>query len=1188
MTYIRRLEMRGFKSSGPRTVVVNFEKGFTVITGPNGSGKSNIADAIMFAIGENSPKSLRAANGRLSGLIYDPRNDDDVSPGSGKPTSCRVTVQFDNTDRAIPIDSDLVTITRDLGDNGDSVYYVNGRKATRSAMTEIIDLAGLSPGGFNVVAQGAATKMADLTPEEKRKVIESVVGISKFDERRSEAQRQLGQADQRLEVAMARIGEMRSTLESLDSQRNDLVRSNLLEGQINWLTAVRTSRRVFELRERLSSLRAQEQELTGRVGDLSARMAEFENRIGQVESEKTHFIVDVIQGGGAGTVELQYQLAEAKNELETLEADLKSAEGNVAALEGETVPQLRSVVSTKRKEVGAAESNVRQLTSEVAKLDARHAELATRLRAFFRAGEELRSTIEKKGKQTGRVQVKLADLGQRLGQVDLAINAANASLGVEKKRLDELKLRVDGYSGVLGGLEANTKKLFELYGTSAEELNRIEYDLSGSEKTRDKLVSSIEGASKILEKAAAEMSREEAFRHMSESLAGERSGQLKLQEFCDNGGLPGYVGRLGQLVKYPQSYSKAVNAVIGKWMGAFIVQDLRSMTQLIKAAKSLKAKAFSVIPLSEVEGSKAVDVGRSAGVMGPLSSLIKCEPEFTSLVNFLAGDSVLADSEAFAYTLASEGVRAVTVDGEVFEPGGRAFTYGYQEVLVNLMEGLENLEGMSEVEDAVGALKGAIDRRRSELESLESDSRSLMKERVKRIVSSTSLKAEATTITRMANRYKSIFRSMSAEYQRQAGVVERLDSKLKLNTDRKESLLRGIASLQNVVSETQALGLESMLAEVDGASRSLSGEIDSIRNRISDLNLTLTREKANLENVLLRALEDNELDLAQATEDLQSNKQFAREAPGRIREVSEQKRVLDEKVRKVLESSKRSQPVLDEFDSKVRRLKEERDAVGRSIAGSQKDMFALSSQASSTQERVEEALGSLRMLGYAEVLEPFESSDSLLDELEAEYEQVVSSVNRGADRQYTEMYVNYKSLSVRHNELEKERNSIIGFIESVESEKRKVFMTAFDKVSTGFSSIFERLAGGRALLELENPDDIFSGGLILRADFGNGLRESSQHSGGQRAVTGVSMILAMQAVQSHPFYLFDEIDAALDAVNSSSLARFFKDRSSEAQIIAITLRDVFVAESTITYGVYSAGGVSRVAHYKPAEVPQRG
>ncbi|MDA4124685.1 MAG: chromosome segregation protein SMC [Thaumarchaeota archaeon] len=1186
MTYIRRLEMRGFKSSGPRTAVVNFEKGFTVITGPNGSGKSNIADAITFALGENSPKALRSGNSKLSGVIFDPKKED--APSQGKPTSCRVTIQFDNSDREVPVDSDLVTVTRDLKDDGDNTYYVNGRKTTRSTLTEILDLAGLSPGGFNIVAQGAATKLADLSPEEKRKVIESVVGISKFDERKAEAQRQLGQADQRLEVAMARIGEMRSTLEGLDSQRTDLARYKLLEDQINWLTAVRTSGRIGELREKVSALKAQEQEFAGRITDLSARLAVLENKVGEVESEKNRFIVDIIQGGGASQMELQYELRDVKNELETQEADLQSAERNVADLEAETIPQLKQTVSAKQKEVNAANTNVRQLTAEISKLDSRHAESAARLKEFFNAGEELRSTIERKGKQSARVQVRLADLTPKVSQADLAINAASANLGVERKRLDELKLRVDGYSEVLSKLEENTTKLFGLYDGSTKELSKIDEDLSGVEKTRDKLVSSIENASRILEKAGAEVSREEAFRHMSESLAGERSGQLKLQEFCDNGGVPGYVGRLGQLMKYPHTYSKAVNAVMGKWMGAFIVQDLRSMTQLIKAAKSLKAKAFSVIPLSEVEDAKAVDIGKSAGVMGPLSAVIKCEDEFTGLVNFLAGDSVLVDTEAIGYILASEGVRAVTVNGESFEPGGKAFSYGYQEVLVNLMEGLENIEGISEVEDAVGALKGAIDRRRSELETIESDSRSIMKERVKKIVSATSLKAEATTVTRIANRYRSIFRNMSSEYQKQVGVVERLESKLKLNSQRKESISRGVASLQLVLADTQALGLDQMLSEIDAAKQSLSSEIDSVRNRIQDLNLTLSREKANLENVLLRGLEDNEMDLENATEDLRNFKLVQREAPRTIRELRDQKALLESQIQKLLDSSKRSQPVLDEFDARTKKLKEERDTVTRSVAGNQKDLFTLASQVSSVTEKLEEALGSLRMLGYTQELETFEGSESLLSELESEYQLVVSSVNRSADRQYTEMYVNYKSLSVRHNELERERNSIIKFLESVEGEKTKVFMSAFERVSTGFSEIFMRLTGGDSALELENPDEVFSGGVILRADFGNGLRESSQHSGGQRAVTGVSMILAMQSVQSHPFYLFDEIDAALDAVNSNSLAHFFKERSSEAQIIAITLRDAFVAESDMTYGVYSASGISRVMHYRPAEVPHRG
>ena len=1183
MTYIRRLEMKGFKSSGPRSIIVNFESGFSVITGPNGSGKSNIADAIMFAIGENSPRQLRAGTGKLTGLIYDPKKGE-LSSG-GRPSSCRVTVQFDNSDRRIPVDSNLVSVTRELKDDGENVYYLNGKKTTRGALTEILDLAGLSPGGLNIVPQGAATRVADLTSEEKRKVIEEVVGIAKFDERKAEAQRQLSQADQRLEVAMARIGEMRSTLELFDTQRNDLIRYNLLESQVNYLTAVQTSRRIRDLREKLASLRAQEQETKSKIADLSTRLADFESRIVLVESEKTRFIVDVIQGGGASHVELQFQLAELRNELDTLEGDFKTAQSNVAELEAETVPQLKQVVSAKQKEVNISDSNVRRLETEVAKLDARHAEMTARLKEISDAREALRDTIDRNAKQSARIQIRLTEIAQKLNAVQLSVNATTASLGAEKKRLEELKLRVDGYSEVLEKLETNTKSLFELYEGSTKELNTIDSDLTSVDNTRQKLIGLIENASRILAEASVEVSREEAFREISESLTSERSGQAKLQQLCESGGVPGYVGRFGQLVRYPPIYSRAVGAVLGRWMGAFVVQDLRSMTQLIRAAKSLQVKAFSVIPLSEVEKSKAVEVEQSAGVIGTVSSVIQSEVEFTGLVNFLGGDSVIVDTEAIGYMLASEGVRSVAVSGETFEPGGKAFTFGYQDVLVNVMEGLENLEGVTEIADAVGALKGAIDRRRSQLNSLDSDSHSLMQERVKKIVSTTSFKTEATTVARIANRYRSIFRNMNAEYQRQARSVEKLEAKLKVGTEQRDALTKGATSLQQRLSETAALGLEDMLAELDDAKQSLSLEIDSLRNSISDADLVLTREKANLENVLLRALEENQIDLANAAEDLRSNREFVRDAPRRIRELTEQKVSLEQQIQKILDSSKKSQPVLDEYDTKVRKLKEERDSVSRSMGANEKALYLISNQTSSAQEKVEEALGSLRMLGYTQELEVFESSDSLLAQVQAEYQEIVSSVNRSADRQYKEMYLNYKNLSVRHNELEKERSAIVGFIQNVDAEKRKVFLAAFERIRSEFGAIFGKLTGEEAFLELENQEDVFTGGVSVMASFNKRVSESLELSGGQRAVTGVSFILAMQAVQSHPFYMFDEIDAALDAVNSASLARFLKERSSAAQIIVITLRDMFVAESDVTYGVYSAGGISRVVHYKPAEVP---
>lgn len=1178
--------MRGFKSSGPKSTVVNFERGFTVVTGPNGSGKSNIGDAILFALGENSPRNLRAANGKMSGLIYEPKKDE--SPESIKPKECRVTLQFDNSDRAIPVDSDTVTVTRELRDDGENVYYLNGKKTTRGNLSEILDLSGLSPGGLNIVLQGASAGVAEMTPDEKRKMIEGVVGIAKFEERKSEALRTLNAADQKIEVAMARIGEQRSVLESLDSQRNDLIRHNLLGDQINWLEAVQTARKIRDLHERISSLNVQEQQINSKFAELNQRHADYEARVTDMEKEKNKFITEVVQGGGSSHLEIGDHLRALNAELDNYRDNLQSTEATVRELEESTVPNMKEAVAVVRREVNASEAAVRQLTEQANKLNEKQQDLTLQLKEYFKAGEELRRTIEKKTKNASRAQVKLAGIAEEQKDIELKTASSSYTLEANRKDLETKKIGLDEYTAMLENFEAKTKELLELHEGSSKQLGSIDEDITKREEKREELIDSIEAASRILEKATVEVAKEEAFRKISDSLAGERKDQLKLQEVCTSGGVPGYVGRLGQLIKFPQSHTKAVNAVMGRWLDAFVVEDLRSMTHLIKAAKALKAKSYSVIPLSEVEGSGSIKIEANAGIIGPLSATLKCDKEFQGLANFLAGDTVLVENEAVGYMVASEGVRAVTLEGDVFEQGGKAFIFGHRETLINLMEGLENIEGVSEIEDAVGALKGAISRRRTELQSLESESRSLTKEKLRRVVDVTSLKAESTSYNAMAARYRGIHRNLRAQYEKKANDVERDEAKLKVYSEKKDALAKGASALLAMVEEVRSLGLENMLAELDTEKESLSTEIDELRNRISEASMKLSVEKSRLETELQPRLAVNEQDLNSAQEDLESNRKWARDAPKKIKEMEDDKNNLESQYNKLMESSKNSQPVLEEFDAKIRRLREERESISRSANERQKELFGITSQIESTQEKLEEAMGSLRILGYNKEPEVFEEADKLLAALKEEYNEVSSAVNKAAGVQYADMYLGYKNLSTRHNELEKEKLSIIQFIESVDSEKKKVFMAAFEKISVEFKTIFNRLTGGEAWLELENPDDIFSGGLRLMARFGTKPPwESLSLSGGEKAVSGVSLILAMQGIQPQPFYLFDEVDSPLDAVNSENLAGYLRERSLSAQIVAMSLRDVFVAHSTMTYGVYSAGGISRIVHYKPAEVPAK-
>ena len=230
MVYIKKVETRGFKSFGSRPVSVNFEGRFIGITGPNGSGKSNIIDAILFAIGENRPRMMRVP--KLSGLIFD-------GAGSTPSTSARVTITLDNTSREIAIDNDRVTLTREIRSGGDSVYLLNGKKIQKGTLSELLRLALISSDGLNFVPQGMVTHLADLDSDEKRGLIEEIVGVAQFDEKKEDALKQLDIADRQLEIAMAKIGEVKKKIDSLEGERNDQLRlQNLEHGRNNLKSAV--------------------------------------------------------------------------------------------------------------------------------------------------------------------------------------------------------------------------------------------------------------------------------------------------------------------------------------------------------------------------------------------------------------------------------------------------------------------------------------------------------------------------------------------------------------------------------------------------------------------------------------------------------------------------------------------------------------------------------------------------------------------------------------------------------------------------------------------------------------------------------------------------------------------------------------------------------------------------------------
>jgi len=220
LVHIKKVEIYGFKSFGFKNTIVEFQKGLISISGPNGSGKSNILDAIIFALGENRPKTMRVD--KLRSLIHD------IEGNRRGSKMARSSVHFDNSDRKIPIDSDAVEITREMDDKGENIYYLNKKKTNRSQILDILEVANAGLHQLNAVQQGTVTRISEFSPEEKRESIENLIGLSYFDEKKAESEKQLDEADRRLEIAFARMDEIKKRIDELEEERNLKLRYDLL------------------------------------------------------------------------------------------------------------------------------------------------------------------------------------------------------------------------------------------------------------------------------------------------------------------------------------------------------------------------------------------------------------------------------------------------------------------------------------------------------------------------------------------------------------------------------------------------------------------------------------------------------------------------------------------------------------------------------------------------------------------------------------------------------------------------------------------------------------------------------------------------------------------------------------------------------------------------------------------------
>ncbi|MCK5563079.1 AAA family ATPase, partial [Candidatus Bathyarchaeota archaeon] len=322
MPYIKKIELRGFKTFGKSTSIY-LNRNLTVIIGPNGSGKTNIMDAILFGLGELSARRLRAES--FSKLIFHGVPDANIE----KAKRAKVIIQFDNSDHRIPIDTNTVTVSREVNRSGQSVYRLNGRRISRTNMLDMLSMAGISSTGQNIVIQGTITRMAEISPVERRKILDDMVGIAQYDAEKAEAEEKLRVAEISIRTAMGRVDEVQRRVDDLERERNQLLRHNFIQGEIQRLEAIKISHEIAKIEIKIRDSQSKIAEAEGKVEKLRQLREQLRSQRHQVEREWRKLSSEMVEEGSTRVLEVQIKIGEVKSRLTELNTKIGASTASI-------------------------------------------------------------------------------------------------------------------------------------------------------------------------------------------------------------------------------------------------------------------------------------------------------------------------------------------------------------------------------------------------------------------------------------------------------------------------------------------------------------------------------------------------------------------------------------------------------------------------------------------------------------------------------------------------------------------------------------------------------------------------------------------------------------------------------------------------------------------------------------------
>ena len=1163
--YLKSIEVQGFKSFANK---INFEfhNGITGIVGPNGSGKSNVADAVRWVLGEQRIKQLRG--GKMEDVIF-------AGTENRKPLGfAYVAITLDNSDHKLAIDYDEVTVSRRLYRSGESEYMINGSICRLKDVNELFYDTGIGKEGYSIIGQGQIERILSGKPEERRELFDEAAGIVKFKRRKIEAVK-------KLENERANLSRVVDILTELERQIKPLERQS------------ETARKYLKLKEELkiydinvfllevTSIKEALKEVEEKLDIANNQLSDNQNALDDIKSQYEKL--------DAFLEELNAAIDEKKNALSVASVEKENLNGDIKVL---------------NEQINSAKINDEHYNTRINALKDNIASKEKEKEEFFKQKEEINNLLknassikseadEKVKVITDRIDALLAKVEQDKADIITLLNEkANVQAKIQRydAMLEQINIRKAELNSKLVKFQSDKNEQSKVVDELKEELKNISDEIIKNNEELDDFnnrINQINNDSRNLRKEKDDLQRDfhqtnsnlESLRNLTERYEGYGNSIKKIMELKEN--KKGIIGVVADIIKVEKQYEVAVETALGGNIQNVVTDNENTAKEAIEYLKKGKFGRATFLPLNSIANKTGFTNDKALsepGVIGLASDLVKINKDYENIAKYLLGRVVVVDNidnalklaRKFSYTL-----RIVTLEGELLNAGG-SLSGGAFKNQSNLLGRRREIE---ELEKKLVAIKEEASNIEKKLVEFEKETVTLNEEaeKIKQILSEqyiiqNTVKMNLNKANEKINELDTTFADFSKENSEINGQIDDIKNNYSTLNDELDHWMEKNNILEEEIRTlNEQIEAERKLEEIEKNSN------DELRMNLSNLNQKSDFIRENVERIDDEISKFN-LELTQMYEFAKGTES---EVATREKEIENLNIQMQTLAHNIVMLQQEIDGLLKQKDDQSKEHKDffmKREEISRVLNDLDKEIFRLNAKKEKLEENNEKSVNYMwdeYEITYSVALEMKNDEMNDLPSMKKEIASLkneiknLGNVNVNSIDEYKEVSERYTFLKTQHDDIVAAEQSLVTIIENLDAGMKKQFLEKFAEIRVEFDKVFKELfGGGKGTIELNEEEDILEASIsIISQPPGKKLQNMMQLSGGEKALTAIALLFAIQNLKPSPFCLLDEIEAALDDSNVTRFASYLHKLTDHTQFIVITHRRGTMNAADRLYGI---------------------